>query len=50
MTDGDDWADFIEFLGRAPAALHPGVLFEASAATSWRGACPKTKPPNGCGR
>ncbi len=28
MTDEDDWADFIEFLGRAPAAFHPGVLFD----------------------
>lgn len=27
--DGEDrWADFIEFIGRAPAAQHPGVLFD----------------------
>jgi SAM-dependent methyltransferase len=28
MTAEADWPDFIEFLGRAPATDHPGVLFE----------------------
>jgi SAM-dependent methyltransferase len=28
VDDADVWASFIEFIGRAPAAQHPGVLFD----------------------
>ena len=28
MIDGDRWAAFIAFIARAPAAEHPGVLFD----------------------
>ena len=42
VRDDETWAGFIQFIGRAPAAQHPGVLFEASGLTLSGAESPRT--------